>query len=288
MLQQSSFMFMLVASHHSRSPISHALLFLQYDELVAGVVRSDSGQHREFRWPHHRRDCVIVKVLDSCGNLYVHWLVVPLGILSEVSNVMTPIGASMLPLCFPARASHEWPRGEILHNSHIGELHDDVTPLAALVYWKGHSIYKEFEDLLMSKWDILNFAFASEAVDFRGMLMFLIGVNAADYYRRVIGVIEAYPLRLFWLVRCRHNEACQERQTVAKELLTGTPLDSGGKVDQNSGRLKQLFGQELAHAAETGLLEPRLHFFLLGVRRQFRADSQEQEGKNKDLQGTRL
>ena len=127
-----------------------------------------------------------------------------------------------------------------------------------------------------------------DAPSARAIITTQVCTAAGDYNRRFIELrVDCWPLRLLWLVHRRPDQCCPDRQATAQALLDANPpLDHTGRPERNAGRLKTVFSADIGMAASTGKLSCRLHAFLCTVRRRWQADTQRQEGKNKDIQAT--
>ena len=104
-----------------------------------------------------------------------------------------------------------------------------------------------------------------------------------DYDRRIIGRVETDPIRLLLLVKSKPNRVCPERQCLADEPVSTTPL----RLHITARKLMILFGPELRNTASTGILCGRLYCLMMFVAVHWKADTQEIEGMNNMVQALR-
>ena len=94
-----------------------------------------------------------------------------------------------------------------------------------------------------------------------------------DFERRIIGVIESMPWRMFWFGHTPHNETCSVRQQVAKEVLDPTCKEI------NTVKIRKKFQADLqACIRDSGRLSLTLYAIWRFIVLHFIGDNSEIEG----------
>ena len=74
--------------------------------------------------------------------------------------------------------------------------------------------------------------------------------SAAEYHFRLLDFFDSYPYKLMYLCEARFDVRCDDRASIARELLSMDVED----LDQGSAKLRLLMADDLAHCSETGKL----------------------------------
>ncbi|CAE7562245.1 unnamed protein product [Symbiodinium sp. CCMP2592] len=79
--------------------------------------------------------------------------------------------------------------------------------------------------------------------------------GAGSFHRRIVSVVQRYPLRLLWLLHRAPHARCTTRKTIATELLACSP----NELEANCRKVVLLCRSELEHMASEGNFQLHAH-----------------------------